>query len=154
MSDHFEFIFHYRIFLGICDSALAAEAMKKSSDMNLPIVGLRFNSIKIDYNAISEISTLTKKINIDQCAIRVDIYNSLSYELFCFLSAKFHVLDSRKTIRYRTFDSSVLSNDLSNFVYKAFSENLSHIRILCNSDNETNDKTYKSFAEFSKYYRK
>ncbi len=75
------------------------------------------------------------------------------WNCFMFLT-KFDDLDHTNTIRYRSFNSSMLSSDISQFVSEALSDSRRHIRILCNFDNGVNGKTYKSFAEFSKYYRK
>ncbi len=76
----FKFIFCNRLFLGSCDSEHAAKVMMEPSDGNLPIVALRFNSNRIDYDAL----TKTKKEN--QCSVRVVIYNSSLYKFFYFSS--------------------------------------------------------------------
>jgi len=87
-------------------------------------------------------------------ALFVSIYIIVCH-LSCFIySAKFSDLDRAKTIRYRTFDSSMLSNDICEFIFIAVAENLRHVHVLCNFDSNINDKTYKTFAEFLKYNRK
>jgi len=85
-AQSFKFIFYHRLFLGICNSARVTEVMMQLSDDNLPIIGLRFNSIKVDYDAIAKLPALNRTIKFNACAVRVDIYNSLSFELFCFFS--------------------------------------------------------------------
>jgi hypothetical protein len=60
----------------------ADEVMEKSSAINSPIVALRFNSISIDYNKIAGKPVLTRSINIKECAVRLDICESLLLELF------------------------------------------------------------------------
>jgi hypothetical protein len=127
--------------------------MEKPCDVNSSIIGLRFNSITVDYKPTPEISPLSRTIKIDSCAVRMDTYNGLSFVLF-FFPAIFDVVDRTKSIEHRTFDSSMLSNGISRFVSKVRSENFSHIRVLSNFDGETNSKTYKLFAEFAKYYCK
>ncbi len=76
----FKFIFYNRLFLGPCNSEQADKIMMEPSDANLPIVTLRFNSIRIDYNS----SIRAKKD--DPCYVRVVIYNSLLYNFFYFSS--------------------------------------------------------------------
>jgi hypothetical protein len=63
-------------------------------------------------------------------------------------------LDRTKRLQNRTFDSSILANDISKFVLTAENESASRIRILSNFDDRTNGKNYMSFTEFAKYYRK
>ena len=65
------------LFLGICNSERAAEAIIQSHIAGSPFIGLRFNSIRIDYNSISTSSANTRTVKLPPCAIRVDIYNGL-----------------------------------------------------------------------------
>jgi hypothetical protein len=60
--------------------------MKKSPNVNSSIFGLRFNSIEVDYRAIAMKPVSNRTIKPNQCAVRVNIYRSLSFELFCFFS--------------------------------------------------------------------
>lgn len=64
------------LFLGICNSDRAAECMINSSDHHAPIVGLRMNSIKIEYKSIASSPAANRSIKPYSCAVRVDIYNS------------------------------------------------------------------------------
>jgi hypothetical protein len=52
-----------------------AEIMKQPSAVNSPIFALRFNSIRIDYNAIATKSVANRTIEPKPWAIRVDIYS-------------------------------------------------------------------------------
>ncbi|CAF1010978.1 unnamed protein product [Adineta steineri] len=122
------------LFLGICNSERAAEAIVQSSVSGSPVIALRFNSIRIDYNTIAS-STTTRAIKFPPCAVRVDIYN-----------------DRTKKLQNRTFDSTVLSSDISKFVGSANAENARAIRVLSNFDDKTNGKHYITFGAFSKYY--
>jgi hypothetical protein len=74
---YFLFLISYSLFLGICNSERAAEAIVQSSISGSPVIGLRFNSIRLDYNAIATNPATTRTIKLPQCAIRVDIYNGL-----------------------------------------------------------------------------
>ncbi|CAF1318521.1 unnamed protein product [Rotaria magnacalcarata] len=121
--------------LGICDSERAADIMRKSTDVNSPIIGLRLNSIKVDYETNSSASATSKTVKIYPCAVRVDIYNN-----------------RRKQLQYFTFASSILVMDIKKLINTAHTENGSHIRILSNLDNQTNAKNYKSFKDFEKYF--
>ncbi|CAF1106330.1 unnamed protein product [Rotaria sp. Silwood1] len=121
--------------LGICDSERAAEIMRKSTDINSPIVGIRLNSIKVDYKPMTSTASMSKAIKLAPCAVRVDIYN-----------------DRTKNLQYRTFDSLILAIDIRKFVSTAHTENGHHIRVLSNLDDSTNAKNYKSFTDFDKYY--
>ncbi|CAF4878580.1 unnamed protein product, partial [Rotaria sp. Silwood1] len=121
--------------LGICDSERAAEIMRKSTDINSPIVGIRLNSIKVDYKPMTSTASMSKAIKLAPCAVRVDIYN-----------------DRTKNLQYRTFDSLILAIDIRKFVSTAHTENGYHIRVLSNLDDSTNAKNYKSFTDFDKYY--
>jgi len=60
-------------------------------------------------------------------------------------------LDRTKKLQNRTFDSSILANDISKFVTSAHTDNASRIRILSNFDDRSNGKNYISFNEFAKY---
>ncbi|CAF2533148.1 unnamed protein product [Rotaria sp. Silwood2] len=121
--------------LGICNSARAAEIMRKLTDIDSPIVGIRLNSIKVDYKAIASTVSASKSIKATSCAVRVDIYN-----------------DRTKKLQYRTFNSSILALDIRKFVTTAYTENGNHIRILSNLNDSINVKNYKSFKDFDKYY--
>ncbi|CAF3753177.1 unnamed protein product, partial [Rotaria sordida] len=126
--------------LGICDSERAAEIMRKSTDINSPIVGIRFNSIKVDYKPMAASSTTTttttsKTVKLPSCAIRVDIYNNHT-----------------KQLQNRTFDSSILAIDIRKFVTTAHTQNGSYIRVLSNLNDLENATNYKSFKDFDKYY--
>jgi hypothetical protein len=66
----------------------------------------------------------------------------------------FHFLDRTKKLQNRTFDSGVLATDISKFVSSAHTDTASRIRILSNFDDKSNTKTYSSFADFAKYFRK
>ncbi len=72
---------------------------------------------------------------------------------FVFL-VKFNLLDPKKGIENHTFDSAVLINDISKFVCTSHSKNVGRIRVLSNLDGKIDGNTYKSFTEFSKYFRK
>ncbi|CAF3567972.1 unnamed protein product, partial [Rotaria sp. Silwood1] len=65
--------------LGICDSERAAEIMRKSTDINSPIVGIRLNSIKVDYKPMTSTTSMSKAIKLAPCAVRVDIYNGFLF---------------------------------------------------------------------------
>ncbi|CAF0805019.1 unnamed protein product [Rotaria sordida] len=126
--------------LGICDSERAAEIMRKSTDINSPIVGIRFNSIKVDYKPMAASSSTTttttsKTVKLPSCAIRVDIYNNHT-----------------KQLQNRTFDSSILAIDIRKFVTTAHTQNGSYIRVLSNLNDLENATNYKSFKDFDKYY--
>ncbi|CAF2722281.1 unnamed protein product [Rotaria sp. Silwood2] len=125
------------LFLGICNSERAAEAIVQSSMSGSPIISLRFNSIRIDYTTISASSTGNRSIKFPACAIRVDIYN-----------------DRTKKLQNRTFDSATLVTDISKFVSSAHTENANRIHVLSDFDDRTNEKAYLSFGEFSKYHHK
>jgi len=84
--NHFEFIFFNRLFLGPCKSVRVAEVMTQSFDPNSPKVALRFNSIEVNYEAIANLSVFGRTIQLKTCAVRVGIYNRLSFELFYFFS--------------------------------------------------------------------
>jgi hypothetical protein len=77
----FKFIFPNSLFLGPCNSARAVEVIKKSSDVNLPIVVLRFNTI-------ASTTASSKTIKVTPCFVRVVTYNSLLYKIYCFPSVK------------------------------------------------------------------
>jgi hypothetical protein len=77
--------FSNRLFLGPCNSVQVTEVMKKSFDMGLRKVALRFNSIEIDYKTIAKMPVLGRKIQLNACAVRLDIYNSLSFEFILFI---------------------------------------------------------------------
>ncbi len=49
--------------------------MKQPSAVNSPIFALRFNSIRIDYNAIATKPIVGRTIEPDPWAVRVDIYS-------------------------------------------------------------------------------
>ena len=51
------------------------------SDNNAPKVGLRMNSIEIDYESIATSPVSGRSIRLKPCAVRVDIYTSLLFEL-------------------------------------------------------------------------
>ncbi|CAF1089274.1 unnamed protein product [Rotaria sp. Silwood1] len=123
------------LFLGICSSERAAEAIVQSSISGSPIIALRFNSIRVDYSNVSTSTTGIRPVKLPACAIRVDIYH-----------------DRTKKLQNRTFDSGTLIVDISKFVSSAHTENANRIHILSNFDDRTNDKIYLSFSEFSKYY--
>jgi len=78
----FKIIFSNSLCLGICSSERAAEVMINLSDENSPIVGLRMNSIKIDYDSIATSPASCRTIKQYNCAVRVDIYNSLLAKLY------------------------------------------------------------------------
>lgn len=129
--------------------------MVKSSDDQCPIVALRFNSIKIDYVPTTSTTNSTKAMKPPLCAIRVDIYNGLLFDLFRFFTEKFYSVDRTKRFQYRTFDSSSLAIDISKFVTTSQAENGGgHIRILSNLSDNTNVKNYKSYTDFTRYYGK
>ncbi|CAF3556939.1 unnamed protein product [Adineta steineri] len=123
------------LFLGICKSEQAAETMMNSTDNNSPIVGLRMNSIKVDYRAVAATPSSSRPIKVHTCAVRVDIYNK-----------------NTNKFQYRTFDSSILPIDIKKFVTTAYTENASHIRVLSNLGNNNDDRKYRSFTDFDKYY--
>ncbi len=85
-SNHFKFIFYNRLYLGPCNSVRTAEIIEQSSDVNLPIVGLRSNSIKVDYKPNASVTASSKIMKLTPCAVRVIIYNSLLYKFFDFSS--------------------------------------------------------------------
>ena len=128
--------------------------MINSSDENSPIVGLRMNSIKIDYNSIATSPASSRPIKQYNCAVRVDIYNSLLTKLFHMPLSIFDLLERTKKLQYRTFDSGILAIDISKFVSTAHTEKASYIRVLSTLDNRTNNKTYRSFTDFDSYYGK
>lgn len=68
-------IISFRLFLGICNSERAAEAIVQSSAGRSPVIGLRFNSIRVDYSTVATSSTGPRPIRLSPCAVRVDIYN-------------------------------------------------------------------------------
>jgi hypothetical protein len=74
--------FGHRLFLGPCNSERAAEVMKQSSDVNSPIVGLRFNSIKTDSESTVSTTTSSKSMKLPTPFVRVDTYNGLLPQLF------------------------------------------------------------------------
>jgi len=74
---YFLFLISYSLFLGICNSERAAEAIVQSSISGSPVIGLRFNSIRLDYNSIATQPATNRSIKLPPCAIRVDIYNGL-----------------------------------------------------------------------------
>jgi len=49
--------------------------MSQPSAVNSPTFALRFNSIKIDYNAIATKSVVNRTIEPKPWAVRVDIYS-------------------------------------------------------------------------------
>ncbi|CAM4862486.1 unnamed protein product [Rotaria socialis] len=124
-----------RLCLGICDSERAADIMRKSADDNSPIIGLRLNSIKVDYKTNSSAAATSKTVKTSPCAVRVDIYNN-----------------TKKHLQYHTFDSSILVMDIKKFISTVHTKNCSHIRILSNLDDQANAKNYKSFKDFEKYF--
>ena len=63
------------MFLGICNSERAAEAIVQSSVSGSPVVALRFNTIRIDYNNIASSAAAGRSVKLAACAVRVDIYN-------------------------------------------------------------------------------
>jgi hypothetical protein len=63
-------------------------------------------------------------------------------------------LDRTKKLQNRTFDSSILANDISKFVSSAHTDTNSRIRILSSFDDRANGKNYLSFNQFDKYYSK
>lgn len=71
------FFLLFSLFLGICSSERAAEANVQLSIPGSPVIGLRFNSIRIDYTALSGASSSNRAVKLPQCAVRVDIYNGL-----------------------------------------------------------------------------
>lgn len=82
LSELFNLIFYNRLFLGPCDSTKVDEIMKNSSEIGPPKVGLRFNTIEVNYADIANMPASGRTIKYHACAVRVDIYNSLSFELF------------------------------------------------------------------------
>ncbi|UJR22445.1 hypothetical protein I4U23_025505 [Adineta vaga] len=124
-----------RLFLGICNSDRAADFMIRSSDPDSPIVGLRMNSIKIDYKSIASSPAANRSIKPYSCAVRVDIYNK-----------------RMKKLQYRTFDTNILPNDIVKFVTTAHTEKASYIRVLSNIDNSNNMGNYRLFTDFEEYY--
>jgi hypothetical protein len=70
------------------------------------------------------------------------------------LSTKFDLLDRTKRAQNRTFDSTILSIDISNFISTLHTEDGNHIRILSNFDDIKNRKSIKSCNEFTRYYGK
>jgi len=74
---YFLFLISYSLFLGICNSERAAEAIAQSSITSSTVIGLRFNSIRLDYNSIATQPATNRSIKLPPCAIRVDIYNGL-----------------------------------------------------------------------------
>ena len=65
----------FRLFLGVCNSERAAEAIVQSSVSRSPVIGLRFNSIRVDYSIAATSSAGPRSIKLAPCAVRVDIYN-------------------------------------------------------------------------------
>jgi len=66
----------------------------------------------------------------------------------------FDLSERTKKLQYRTFDSNILANDINKFVSTAHSEKASYIRILSSFDNRTDNKPYRSFTDFDRYYGK
>ncbi|CAF4906657.1 unnamed protein product, partial [Rotaria sp. Silwood1] len=52
---------------------------RKSTDINSPIVGIRLNSIKVDYKPMTSTASMSKAIKLAPCAVRVDIYNGFLF---------------------------------------------------------------------------
>lgn len=71
------FTLFYSLFLGICNSERAAEAIVQSPISGSPVIALRFNSIRIDYSSNSGSSVTFRTVKLPQCAVRVDIYNGI-----------------------------------------------------------------------------
>ena len=63
------------LFLGICNGDRVAEAIVQTCVSSSPVIGLRFNSIRIDYNAVTTLPVVSRTIKTSPCAVRVDIYN-------------------------------------------------------------------------------
>jgi hypothetical protein len=51
----------------------------KSSDIDAHKFSVRFTSIEVDYKTIVGMPAFHRIINLNECAIRVDIYNSMSF---------------------------------------------------------------------------
>ncbi|CAM4894403.1 unnamed protein product [Rotaria socialis] len=123
------------LFLGICNSERAAEAIVQSGIASSPVIALRLNSIRVDYNVVATSSTGIKSVKPSPCAVRVDIYN-----------------DRTKKLQNRTFDTGILAADISKFVLSTHTESANRIHVLSNFNDRENGKTFLSFGEFSKYY--
>ena len=61
------------LFLGPCNSSEVLEAMKRLPGRHCSVIGLRFNTINIDYRALATTSPLRRIIRITPCAVRADI---------------------------------------------------------------------------------
>jgi len=71
------FLIFSSLFLAICHSERAAEAIVQLSGPGAPVIGLRFNSIRVDYSASTTASALPRTVKVAPCAVRVDIYSDL-----------------------------------------------------------------------------
>ncbi|CAF1534675.1 unnamed protein product [Rotaria magnacalcarata] len=123
------------LFLGICNSERAAEAIVQSTIAGSPVIALRLNSIRVDYNVVATSSTGIRPVKLSPCAVRVDIYN-----------------DRTKKLQNRTFDTGILAADISKFVLSTHTDSANRIYVLSTFDDRTNGKNVLSFGEFSKYY--
>lgn len=72
--------------------------MRKSIDVNSPIVGLRLNSIKVDYKTNISASTTSKTVKTAPCAVRVDIYNGLLLKILKFFISLYHIYQIERKI--------------------------------------------------------
>ena len=116
------------------------------------IFALRFNSITMDYKNIAGKPVSGRPINLKSCAVRLDICKNLPFKSS--YVSKFCYLDKKDTVYYRTFNSSMLSSDISRFVSDARSDNRRYVCVLYGFKNNVNERIYKSCAEFCKYYGK
>lgn len=85
----YSYLLIFSLFLSICNSERAAEAIVQSSETGWPVIELRFNSIRIDYSAISAQQGSNRTIRLQPCAVRVDIYNGLFDLIFSKLYLRF-----------------------------------------------------------------
>jgi hypothetical protein len=60
--------------------------MENSSDIDAHKFVVRYTSTKVDYKAIAGMPVLGRIIKLNLCDVRVDIYNSMLFELLDFFS--------------------------------------------------------------------
>lgn len=91
MSDASLFFLFFSLFLGICNSERAAEAIIQVCTAGSPAIGLRFNAIRLDTSSTSTLASGSKTIKLNPCAVRVDIYNRELRRSSNVLSLEFHL---------------------------------------------------------------